>query len=288
MTELAETELISPLLDGFAMGNPMSSHDGVRCCPAIKENSDEKYIVKIISVPAAQTQMDAMLLAGAYKDMAGAMDYFKGVADDVEKEAEFLQKLSKLEGFLPYDGWQTVPIKRRRLGYEVYLVSPYKHSLAKYIRRNPVTHLEAINLGLDLCSALSVCRQAGCLYVDLKPTNIFLTEKKSYRIGDLGFIPLDTLRYTSLPDKYRSPYSPPELHDAMATLNETADTYAVGMILYQLYNDGSLPFKDKAPDEALPSPVNADYEIAEIIMKAIDPDPAKRWQIGRASCRERV
>lgn len=124
MTELAETELISPLLDGFAMGNPMSSHDGVRCCPAIKENSDEKYIVKIISVPAAQTQMDAMLLAGAYKDMAGAMDYFKGVADDVEKEAEFLQKLSKLEGFLPYDGWQTVPIKRRRLGYEVYLVSP--------------------------------------------------------------------------------------------------------------------------------------------------------------------
>lgn len=278
MTELAETELISPLLDGFAMGNPMSSHDGVRCCPAIKENSDEKYIVKIISVPAAQTQMDAMLLAGAYKDMAGAMDYFKGVADDVEKEAEFLQKLSKLEGFLPYDGWQTVPIKRRRLGYEVYLVSPYKHSLAKYIRRNPVTHLEAINLGLDLCSALSVCRQAGCLYVDLKPTNIFLTEKKSYRIGDLGFIPLDTLRYTSLPDKYRSPYSPPELHDAMATLNETADTYAVGMILYQLYNDGSLPFKDKAPDEALPSPVNADYEIAEIIMKAIDPDPAKRWQ----------
>ena len=278
MTELAETELISPLLDGFAMGNPMSSHDGVRCCPAIKENSDEKYIVKIISVPAAQTQMDAMLLAGAYKDMAGAMDYFKGVADDVEKEAEFLQKLSKLEGFLPYDGWQTVPIKRRRLGYEVYLVSPYKHSLAKYIRRNPVTHLEAINLGLDLCSALSVCRQAGCLYVDLKPTNIFLTEKKSYRIGDLGFIPLDTLRYTSLPDKYRSPYSPPELHDAMATLNETADTYAVGMILYQLYNDGSLPFKGKAPDEALPSPVNADYEIAEIIMKAIDPDPAKRWQ----------
>ena len=179
MTELAETELISPLLDGFAMGNPMSNHDGVRCCPAIKENSDEKYIVKIISVPATQTQMDAMLLAGAYKDMAGAMDYFKGVADDVEKEAEFLQKLSKLEGFLPYDGWQTVPIKRRRLGYEVYLVSPYKHSLAKYIRRNPVTHLEAINLGLDLCSALSVCRQAGCLYVDLKPTNIFLTEKKA-------------------------------------------------------------------------------------------------------------
>ena len=66
------------------MGNGMISHDGGRFCPAIKENSVEKYIFKFISVPAAQTQMDAMLLAGAYKDMAGAMDYFKGVADDVE------------------------------------------------------------------------------------------------------------------------------------------------------------------------------------------------------------
>ena len=259
------------------MGNAMCEHDGVRCCPAIKENSEEKYIVKIISVPASQVQMDALLLTGAYKDPASAMEYYKQVAADVEQEAEFLQKLSKLEGFLPYEGWQTVPITRRRLGYEVYLVSTYKQSLAKYIRRNPVTHLEAVNLGLDLCSALNVCRQAGCLYVDLKPGNIFLTEEKGYRIGDLGFIPMDAMKYTSLPDKYRSPYSPPELHDPMATLNETADTYAVGMILYQLYNDGTLPFKDKAPDEALPTPVNADYEIAEIIMKAIDPDPAKRW-----------
>ena len=275
---MTEPELISPLLDGFAMGSPMSEHNGVSCCPAIKENSEEKYIVKIISVPASQVQMDALLLAGAYKDPAGAMDYFKEVAADVEREAAFLQKLAKLEGFLPYDSWQTVPITRRRLGYEVYLVSPYKKSLAKYIRRNPVTHLEAVNLGLDLCSALTVCRQAGCLYVDLKPANIFLTEEKGYRIGDLGFIPLDALKYTPLPDKYRSPYSPPELHDPMSTLNETADTYAVGMILYQLYNDGSLPFREKAPGEALPSPTNADYELAEIILKAIDPDPAKRWQ----------
>ena len=112
---MTEPELISPLLDGFAVGSPMCEHDGVSCCPAIKENSEEKYIVKIISVPASQARMDALLLAGAYKDPAGAMDYFKEVADDVEREAEFLQKLSKLEGFLPYDAWQTVPINRKRL-----------------------------------------------------------------------------------------------------------------------------------------------------------------------------
>ena len=63
----------------------------------------------------------------------------------------------------------------------------------------------------------------------------------------------------------------------MNSLNETADTYALGMLLYQIYNDGNLPFKDKAPLEALPTPCNADYEIAEIIMKAVAPNPADRW-----------
>lgn len=275
---MSEPNLISPLLDGYTMGPPISEHDGVSCCPAIKEDTEKKYIVKIITIPATQTQMDALLLAGAYKDPADAMEYYRMVGLDVQKEAEQLKQLSQQEGFLSYEGWQMVPITRKRLGYQVYLVGSYKRSLEKHLRRSPVTQLEAINLGLDLCAALTACRQAGSLYVALKPTNIFVSDKKQYRIGDLGFIPLDALSYTALPKKYQSPYTPPELFDPMAALNLTADTYAVGMILYQLYNDGQLPFREKAPEESLPSPVNADYELAEIIMKAIAPNPDERWQ----------
>lgn len=283
---MSEVKRISPLLDGFSVGNPISEHNGIRCCPAVKENTDKKYIVKIISIPASQVQMDALLLAGAYKDPADAMDYFKQIGEDIMQEAEFLKTLSRLDGFLPYENWQMEPITKKRLGYEVYLISSYKRSLEKHVKRNPVTHLEAINLGLDLCSALSVCRDAGALYVDLKPSNVFVSDKKEYRICDLGFIRLDALSYTSLPEKYCSVYTPPELFDPMASLNMTVDTYAVGMILYQLYNDGQLPFKEKAPEQPLPSPLNADYEIAEIIMKAIHPDPAQRWddprELGKA------
>ena len=275
---MSEPKLISPLLDGITMGNPMGSHDGVCCCPAMKENSDDKYIVKIISIPASQVQLDALLLTGAYKDPADAMDYFKEVSNGVVKEAEHLQKLSRLDGFLGYTGWQVVPMEEGKLGYEVYLISPYKRSLEKYMRRSLMTHLEAVNLGLDLCAALAVCRRAGLLYVDLKPGNIFISKDKSYRIGDLGFVELDSLKYTSLPGKYRSPYSPPEARNDLNTLNETLDIYALGMILYQIYNDGALPEAPKEPDEPFPSPANADYEIAEIIMKAVAPNPKDRWQ----------
>lgn len=275
---MSEPKLISPLLDGFIMGAPLSDHDGVQCFPAMKENSEEKYIVKIISVPASQVQLEALLLAGAYQNPAEAMDYFKELTDGIVREAEFLRKISKLEGFVSYDAWQVVPMEDNRLGYQVYLISPYRRSLDKFMRRNPITHLAAVNLGLDLCAAMAICRRAGRMCVDLKPTNIFISEDKEYRIGDLGFANLKKLKYTGLPSKYISAYTPPELLDPMATLNCTADIYATGMILYQIYNNGRLPYEDHASAEVYPTPENADYELAEIIMKAIAPDPGDRWQ----------
>ena len=109
---MSELKLVSPLLDGFAMGYPISDRDGIRCCPALKENTDEKYIVKIISVPASQVQLDALLLTGAYKDPSDAMDYFKAVADSITAEVETLNTLAKLEDLLPMKAFRWSPWKR--------------------------------------------------------------------------------------------------------------------------------------------------------------------------------
>jgi len=275
---LSELKLISPLLDGFAIGDPISDHNGVRCCPAMREGSDDKYIVKVISIPASQKQLDALLLTRAYKDAAAAAEYFKALADDTVKEARLLQQLAKLEGFLSYDGWQIVPMEGGETGYDVYLLSSYRRSLDKFLRRNTMTHLGAVNLGIDLCTALSLCRRAGFIYTDLKPGNIFITGQNEYRIGDLGFAKLSAMKYTSMSEKYISHYTPPELHDPLSTLNPTVDTYAVGMILYMIYNNCTIPFETKAPMMILPAPLNADYEMAEIILKACDPNPRKRYQ----------
>ena len=133
---MSELKLVSPLLDGFVIGDPVSDRDGVRCCPAMKENSDDKYIVKIISIPASQKQLDALLLTGAYQDAGAAAEYFKELAEETVKEARLLQQLAKLEGFLSYEGWQIVPKEGSDLGYDVYLLGSYKRSLDKFLRRN--------------------------------------------------------------------------------------------------------------------------------------------------------
>ena len=275
--DLSDFKLISPMLDNFAMGAPVSEHHGVFCCPAMENDSDKKYIVKILSIPASQVQLDAFLLTGAYQSEADALEYFREQAEGVIHEAEILKKLSRFEGFLSYESYQIIE-NETDPGYLVYLLSPYKRSLARHLGKHTMTHLNAVNLGLDLCSAMAICRRAGYLYLDLKPENIFITEDGEYRVGDLGFAKLDDLRYASLPDKYRSAYTAPEVQDAYSSISETMDIYAIGQILYQVYNDGKLPSEDLNPDEAIPAPAYADYEIAEIILKACARTPEARWQ----------
>lgn len=266
-----------PMLDGFVVGEAMSCHDGVRCYPAIRRNTDEKYIVKVISVPASRVQFDALLLTGAFANRQAALEYFMDLSRDMVRETEILNQLSQQEGFVPYLDAQIVPMKDHN-GYEVYLIGTYKRSVEKIFSSDTMTQLGVVNMGLDLCAALAACRRAGYLYVDLRPGNVFHTQDHGYRIGDVGFAALASLKYASLPEKYRSSYSAPELADDMAVLNPTVDIYALGLLLYQACNGGVLPFEGLAPVEPLVPPLYADYEMAEIILKACDPDPQKRWQ----------
>lgn len=275
---MSEPKLISPMLDNFDMGDPISEHNGVRCCPAMEKDSDDKYIVKIISTPASQTQLDALLLSGAFADKEAAADYFKSLADNIVFEAEMLQNLSQFEGFTPYTDWQLVPMDEG-VGYDVYLLSEYRNTLHQHLRCGSLTHLTALNLGLDLCAALAASRRAGYLYANLKPSNIYYVNNQGYRIGDIGFLKLNSLKYTSLPDRYCSEYTAPEITDAYSALNTTIDIYAVGLILYQVFNDGLLPAAEEiSGDNGIAPPAYADYEMAEIILKACAFNPDDRWQ----------
>ncbi len=264
---------ISPLLDNYIIGEPMSDHHGINCCPAINKENENRYILKIISVPASQTQLDALLLTGAVDSPEAAMEYFEKRANDYIQEIDILNNLSRFEGFLPCSGYQTVP-KDQGTGFDIYILSEYRRSLERQFTKKPFTQLDALNLGLDICSALTACRRNGYIFVNLKPSNIFVAESGEYKISDLGFVKLNNLKYATIPDHFIGEYTAPEITDPFSMLNEQIDVYAVGMILYRIYNGGILP--DASANE-FPPPAYADSELAQIILKACCAVPEERW-----------
>ncbi len=263
----------------FTLGQPISGRPGAVCFSALRTDCEKRYIVKRVSLPASQVQADALVLSGFPPEALSA--YYKERAEELCREAELLNTC----GFLPYHHHWMEPTET---GWQVFLAAPKRKSLARELRTRPMTHREAVQLGIDLCAALSLSREAGWLYIALKPENVFRMKNGQWRVGDLGFAPLDGLEEAFLPETHRSFYSPPETTDALASLNATVDTYALGLMLYQMFNGGVLPFENAqehrqwlaelAGGRSTATPEYADEAMKAIIMKACAPNPAARYQ----------
>ena len=279
---------VSPLLDAMEVGECFSKHDGVCCYHILHPESGREFVLKHISVPASQEQVEALLLTGAYASAEEADDYYRKVAEDLIREAEERKKLLDCPFILPFLGVQ-MDKKEEGVGYDVYAVLPKRNSLQSFLEENAISHLRGINMGIDLCVALSALREEGYVHGNLKPGNVFFSDSGRFLLGDFGLISTEDMQYTVLPEQYRSGYTAPELSNYLGGLNTTVDIYSLGMILYRIYNGNHAPFEDeqtnaKAADASrlegkpLPAPIYADYELAGIISKACAYEPADRYQ----------
>lgn len=254
--------------------------------------SGQTYILKHISVPESQTQVDALLYTGAASSPEEAQKYYEQVVADYQNELELMQSLASSPNLDSYRSYQIEP-KEEGVGFDVYLLAENRKTLGEYLADNAMTQLTAVNLGMDLCSALVDLRAAGLIHRDVKPSNIYLSSQGHFTLGDLGIAKIDELKYCSMPENMLSSYSAPELFDLVGTIDPTTDIYSVGLILYRIFNGNHGPFEDektspRAADrmrvtgETLPAPMYADYEMAEIILKACAFKPEERYETPEA------
>lgn len=285
---MSELKMVSPLLDRMTVLEEISGREGCHCYALRHEDSGERYVVKHISIPAAEKQIYALLLSGAYPDQAAVHTYYGTVADGIRQEVAAGQKIAASGFFLGAKDCQIEP-KEAGVGYDVYILYPRQIPLSTVIAESAMTSLRAVNLGLDLCDALSACREAGYLFANLKPENVFLTQAGRFQLGDLGLTALEDLQYASVPEEYLGPYAAPELSDIMASPNTTIDLYSLGMLLYRIYNGNHGPFEDEHTEpgmadklrltgKSMPTPLYADYELSAIILKACTPSVDARYQ----------
>ena len=275
---MSDLRMVSPLLDNFTLEKTVMSQGGKSWYSVRHKDSGECYVLKHMSIPASDAQVRALILSGICKDDKDALAYYTALVYDMKRELELGQKLTETGCFAGALDFQIEP-KEHSIGYEVYILQELQLPLNELIDRNGMTHLRAINLAIDLCDAIIACREAGYLFLNIKPENIFLIPSGKFLLGDMGLVALEDLDYASIPDEYISAFSAPELSALTANPNLTVDMYALGMVLYRIYNGNHNPFEDENTNEAmantlrlsgkpLPTPIYADYELSGIITKA--------------------
>src|SRR5437588_1778695 len=160
---------------------------------------------------------------------------------------------------------------------------------------------EALAIASSIADAVQHMHEKNIVHRDLKPENIMICNDGSIRIMDFGIAKAGGLRritFTGFSPAMGTPdYMAPEQVKGKRGDART-DVYSLGAMLYEMVT-GSAPFDGGNPylimnarltgDPVAPRKLNPEIppQVEEIILHAMERNPYDRYQIGRASCRER-
>jgi HEAT repeat protein/tRNA A-37 threonylcarbamoyl transferase component Bud32 len=167
------------------------------------------------------------------------------------------------------------------------------HTLgAEIVNEKPVETKKAVKFGIDMCTGMAVAHKVGIVHRDLKPANVLINNEGLLKIVDFGVAAahregdtqLTKTGYVIGSPKYMAPEQ-----ILGRKVDERADIYAVGVILYEMFT-GVPPYargdhmavmyqhvqgKARVPQEINPK---LPPGLSDLIMKAMAVDKAKRFQ----------
>lgn len=174
-----------------------------------------------------------------------------------------------------------------------YVSMEYFHgtTLKDYIRQNaPLSINQAQNIAAQICDGLDAAHKQGIIHRDLKAQNIIVNSLNQIKIIDFGLAHTSHLQgLTATGLIMGTPeYMAPE-QVAGRKVDERADIYSLGIILYELFT-GKVPFsgdsaiavgfkqmKEEAPKPRTMNPA-IPQSVEAVIMKALEKDPYRRYQ----------
>src|SRR6516165_7600746 len=167
------------------------------------------------------------------------------------------------------------------------------HTLgSEVVNEKPLELKRAMQFGMDICTGMTVAHQLGIVHRDLKPANVLINQEGFLKIVDFGVAAAQREGDTQLTKTgyvIGSPkYMAPE-QILGKKVDERADIYALGVILYEMvtgvppYSRGDhmsvmyqhVQGKAKAAKDVNP---NLPPGLSELVMRAMAVDKTKRFQ----------
>lgn len=248
----------------------------------------EKAALKVISIPQNPGDIDEM-----YNDGYGADDITETLQSHLKSivaEYSLMRRLNGNANIVHCDDVRYVQ-HADGIGWDIFikmeLLTPLSKTLSDAISDDMV-----IKLAKDMCAALEVCREHNVVHRDIKPQNIFVSDKGAYKLGDFGIA--KTVEKTMGGTKIGTyKYMAPEVYNNQP-YGTGADIYSLGLVLYWLLNERRMPFMPLPPvkltagmeeearsrrfsGEEIPKPKNGSEELKRIVLKACAFDPKERY-----------
>ena len=167
------------------------------------------------------------------------------------------------------------------------------HTLgSEVVNDKPVELQRALQFAIDICTGMTVAHQVGIVHRDLKPANVLINQEGLLKIVDFGVAAAQREGDTQLTKTgyvIGSPkYMAPE-QILGKKVDERADIYAVGVMLYEMltgqppYSRGdhmSVMYQHVQGKARVPQDLNPALPpgLSDLIMKAMAVDKTKRFQ----------
>jgi len=290
----------SPLWGDWHIKNQVGKGSFGTVYRAEKVEYGNTYIsaVKHIEIPADGITDAEIISEGLATDDASVSAYYDNIRDKLLSEIQTCYQLKGNTNIVSYEDHLVIKKENGR-GYDVFIRMEFLQSLPDYLRYNTVTADCVINLGINLCDALSLLNKRNIIHRDIKPANIFINKDGVFKIGDFSESKVLSKTTGGMSVKGTYTYMPPEIFHG-GVVNRTADIYSLGMVMYRLLNDNRPPFSPPLPMpinadivqesnnrrfkcEPIPKPTNcSNMNLVNVILKACEANPQNRWQTPEA------
>ena len=249
-----------------------------------------KAALKAITIPQSRSEIERIADDGM--DPESVTAYFRGFVQELVEEFRIMSKLKGESNIVSYEDHRVIE-HTDEIGWDVFIRMELLTPLTKYAKEYGISRADVIRLGIDICSALELCRKNNIIHRDIKPENIFVSENGKFKLGDFGIAKTVEKTTGGLSKKGTYTYMAPEVYKGEA-YGASVDIYSLGIVLYRFMNNNRTPFLPPYPTpikyadresamarrikgEALPAPANADEALSRVILKACAYSPKDRY-----------